>query len=139
MPTIRTGYWIRVENNEVKDVWDSAPADTAGWTTGVEVLPDLTPNREIMTTHQFDLTKNPIEIIWGKRDLLVDERKSSLIGQAQGQFQQVVQQQMMLQMSPNPSEEFDTTIVTAAKATMQARIDLVNAAVTHEDVDALME
>ena len=139
MPTIRTGYWIRVENGEVKDVWDSAPADAAGWTTGVEVLPDLIPNREIITTHQFDLTKNPIEIIWGKRDLLVDERKSSLIGQAQAQFQQVVQQQMMLQMSANPAEEFDTTIVTTAKATMQARIDAVNAAVTHEDVDALME
>jgi len=139
MPTIRTGYWIRVENNEVKDVWDSAPADTAGWTTGVEVLPDLTPNREIITTHQFDLTKNPIEIIWGKRDLLVDERKQSLAGQAQAEFQQVVQQQMMLQMSPNPSEEFDTNVVTTAKAVMQARIDAVNAAVTHEDVDALME
>jgi hypothetical protein len=139
MSTIRTGYWIRVENGEVKDVWDSAPADTAGWTTGVEVLPDLTPNREIITTHQFDLTKNPIEIIWGKRDLLVDERKSSLIGQAQAQFQQVVQQQMMLQMSANPAEEFDTTIVTTAKTVMQARIDAINAAVTHEDIDALME
>ncbi len=82
MPT-RSGYNVRVQNGQVTDCWDTpAPEGQDGWSAAVEITPDLTPNREILTTHSFDITKNPIEIVWGKRELTVDERKGSLIGQA---------------------------------------------------------
>jgi hypothetical protein len=139
MSTIKTGYWVRVVADAVTDCWDTPPPDgQTGWFEAVEVVPDLINNREVLTTHAFDISKSPIEIVWGKRDLEVDERKGALIGQAKGMFQQVVQQQMQLQMSADPSEEFDTSVVDAAKSTMNARIAEVEAAVTHEDVDALM-
>ena len=139
MSTIKTGYWVRVVNDTVTECWDTTPpAGQDGWQEAVEVLPDTVPNREIITTHSFDITKTPVEIVWGKRDLEIDERKGSLIGQAKGTFQQVVHQQMQLQMSADPAEEFDTTIVDAAKATMTARIAVIEAATTHEEVDALL-
>ena len=45
MPT-KTGYWIRVKNGKVTDVWDYKPsaeklATEGGWREAVEVLPDL--------------------------------------------------------------------------------------------------
>ena len=139
MSTIKTGYWVRVVNDAVTECWDTTPpAGQDGWQEAVEVLPDTVPNREIITTHSFDITKTPVEIVWGKRDLEVDERKGSLIGQAKGTFQQVVHQQMQLQMSADTAEEFDTAIVDAAKATMTARIAVIEAATTHEEVDALL-
>jgi hypothetical protein len=63
MPT-RSGYNVRVQNGQVTDVWDTpAPEGQDGWSPAVEITPDLTENREIITTHTIDITKNPIEII----------------------------------------------------------------------------
>jgi hypothetical protein len=136
---IKTGYWVKIVADAVVECWDTTPpVGQDGWREAVEVTPDLTPNREIMTTHTFDITKTPAEIVWGKRDLSVDERKGTLVGQANEQFQKVVQTQMRLQMSANPSEEFDITAITTAKTTLTARLAEIDAATTHEDVDALM-
>lgn len=140
MPT-RSGYNVRVQNGKVTDCWDTpAPEGQSGWSAAVEITPDLTPNREILTTHTFDITKNPIEIVWGKRELSVDERKGSLIGQANFE---VIRLENQLEMKRNMLEFADqiSTLeaeIEAAKSTRDARVIQVNAAATHEDVDALM-
>jgi hypothetical protein len=77
----------------VKQVWDYKPdasrmAAESGWRAASEVKPDLVDNREIMTTHSFDLDADPAQIVWGKRELTVDERKGALIGQANAEFQE---------------------------------------------------
>lgn len=141
MPT-RTGYWIRVKNGTVTDVWDYAPdparrAAEPGWREAVEIHPDLTPNREIYTSHTFNIDVEPAQIVWGKRELTLDERKGALIGQAKGEFQRVVNEQMRLQMNDNPAEEYDPAAVQTAKDAMNARIAQIDAATTHEQVDAL--
>jgi hypothetical protein len=92
MPT-KTGYWIRVKNGKVTDVWDYKPsaeklASEAGWREAVEIMPDLVANREIMTTHQINIDVEPAEIVWSKRELEVDERKDGLRSQAKAAFKQ---------------------------------------------------
>lgn len=143
MPTTRTGYWIRVKNGQVTDVWDYAPdparkAAEPGWQEAVEIFPDITPNREIVTSHTFNLDATPAQIVWGKREVTVDERQGSLIGQAKGEFQRVVQEQMQRQINDNPAEEYDPAAVQTAKDAMNAKIAAVDAATTHEALDALM-
>ena len=139
---IKEGYNIRVQNGQVTDVWDTpAPEGQDGWTSAVEVTPDLTPNREILTTHSIDITKSPIEIVWGKRDLSVDERKDSLKGQANFEVQRLQMQLNMKQMNPDADAgeiaALEAEIATAT-STRDARIAQIDTAVTHEDVDALM-
>jgi hypothetical protein len=68
-------------------VWDYKPSDDklaaeSGWREAVEIMPDLVANREIMTTHQIDIDVEPAQIVWSKRELEVDERKSGLESQA---------------------------------------------------------
>ena len=41
-------------------------------------------------------------------------------------------------MSEDPAEEFDTQAVIDAKAAYATRVAALNAAVTHEDLDALV-
>jgi hypothetical protein len=140
MPT-QTGFWIQVKNGEVKQVWDYAPdasrrAAESGWREAVEVKPDLVDNREIMTTHSFDLDADPAQIVWGKRELTVDERKGALIGQANAEFQEVVNAQMQIEMADDDASG-DLDAVAAAKAVKDARIAAINAATTHEDVDVI--
>ena len=140
MPT-QTGFWIQVKNGEVKQVWDYKPdasrmAAESGWRAASEVKPDLVDNREIMTTHSFDLDADPAQIVWAKRELTVDERKGALIGQANVAFQEVVNAQMQIEMADDDASG-DLEAVSTAKAAKDARIAAINAATTHDEVDAL--
>jgi len=140
MPT-QTGFWIQVKNGEVKQVWDYKPdasrmAAESGWRAASEVKPDLVDNREIMTTHSFDLDADPAQIVWAKRELTVDERKGALIGQANSAFQEVVNAQMQIEMADDDASG-DLEAVSTAKAAKDARIAAINAATTHDEVDAL--
>ena len=111
-------------------------AEEGGWRAASEVKPDLVDNREIMTTHSFDLDADPAQIVWGKRELTVDERKGALIGQAKAEFQEVVNAQLQIEMADDDASG-DLDAVSAAKAVKDARIAAINAATTHEDVDVI--
>jgi len=141
MPT-QTGFWIQVKNGEVKQVWDYAPdasrqAAEGGWREAVEVKPDLTDNREIITTHSFDLTADPAQIVWAKRELTVDERKGALRSQANAEFQQAVDAEVAKQLDDDPTTVYDPDVVATAQATLNTKLAAIDAATTHEDVDAL--
>lgn len=143
MSTIKTGFWVRAHNGNVTDCWDYKPSNEKinsepGWREAVEVIPDTVPNREYITTHAFDLAKTPAEIVWSKASLSVDDRRGSLKGQAKGVFNQALQEQARLEMSDNANEALDLEAVTTARATLTARVAALDAAVTHEDLDALM-
>lgn len=125
----------------MKQVWDYAPdasrrAAESGWKEAVEVKPDLVDNREIMTTHSFDLDADPAQIVWAKRELTVDERKGALRGQANAEFQAVVDAQLQIEMADDDASG-DLEAVSTAKAAKDARIAAINAATTHDEVDAL--
>ena len=140
MPT-QAGFWIQVKNGEVKQVWDYKPdasrmAAESGWRAASEVKPDLVDNREIMTTHSFDLDADPAQIVWAKRELTVDERKGALRNQANAEFQEVVNAQLAIEMADDDASG-DLDAVSAAKAVKDARIAAINAATTHDEVDAL--
>ena len=111
-------------------------AEEGGWRAASEVKPDLVDNREIMTTHSFDLDADPAQIVWGKRELTVDERKGALIGQANAEFQAVVDAQMQIEMADDDASG-DLDAVAAAKAVKDAKIVAINTATTHEDVDVI--
>ena len=143
MSTIKTGFWVRAVGGNVTDCWDYKPsegkmASEPGWREAVEVIPDTVPNRESVTTHTFDLSKTPAEIVWSKASLSVDDRRGSLKSQAKGVFNQALQEQARLEMSEDASEALDLEIITTARATLTARLAALDAAVTHEDIDALM-
>jgi hypothetical protein len=141
---IKTGYWIRVKNGQIKDVWDYKPnaeklASEPGWREAVEVMPDLVPNREIMTTHQINIDVEPAEIVWSKREVEVEERKDGLRGEAKAAFRTVVDAEIAKETDAYPETQYDAAVVDAARIIFEARMDEIAAATTHEAVDALME
>ena len=141
MPT-KTGYWIRVKNGKVTDVWDYKPsaeklASESGWREAVEIMPDLVANREIMTTHQINIDVEPAEIVWSKRELEVDERKDGLRLQAKAAFKAVVDSETAKETDQWPETQYDAAVVEAARAAFEARRTAIAAATTHEEVDAL--
>jgi hypothetical protein len=143
MPT-KTGYWLRVKNGKVTDVWDYKPSDEKlaaepGWREAVEIMPDLVANREIITTHQINIDVEPAEIVWSKREVEVAERKDGLVAQAKAQFKAVVDAEVAKETDQWPETQYDAAAVEAARAVFEARRIAIAAAITHEDVDALGE
>jgi hypothetical protein len=141
MPT-KTGFWIRVKNGQVTDVWDYKPsadklASEPGWREAVEVMPDLVANREMVTAHHFNIDVEPAQIVWGKRDIEVDERKDGLRGSAKAEFKAVVDAEVAKETDQYPETQYDAAVVDAARVVFEARMDEIAAATTHEAVDAL--
>ena len=142
MPT-KAGFWIRVKNGQVTDVWDYRPSDDKlakepGWREAVEVMPDLAANREIVTTHHFDIDVTPAQIVWGKRAIEVEERKDGLRGNAKAAFKAVVDAEIAKETDQYPETQYDPAVVDAARGVFEARMDAIALATTHEDVDALL-
>jgi len=122
-------------------VWDYAPPveeieAAVGWCEAVEIFPDVVENREIITTHTINIDTIPAEIVWSKRDITVEERKSILIHLAKANFKEVVDAQLAIEMAEDDASG-DLEAVSAAKAVKDARIAAINAATTHEEVDLL--
>jgi hypothetical protein len=141
MPT-KAGFWIRVKNGQVTDVWDYRPSDDKlakepGWREAVEVMPDLVPNREMVTTHHFDIDVTPAQIVWGKRAIEVEERKDGLRAAAKAAFKAVVDAEVAKETDEYPETQYNQQTVDAARLDFELRMDAIAAATTHEDVDAL--
>jgi len=126
--------YVQVINGEVKEVWDTAPADGVGnngWKNAIEVRPNIAPNRQMYTGHSFDLNTDPVQIIWGTRDVTVDERKDGMRANANFKYEQLVNQKSM------PESTVTDADIATALATKDSTIAAINAATTHDQLDAI--
>lgn len=126
---------VKVENLKVTQVWDTTPPEgEAGWKAAVEVKPAITANRQAYDGHTFDVSVDPVQIVYAVRDITVDDRKSGLIGAAKGTYSQVANEQSRLEADDASG---DTAAVSTAKDVKDASIVAINACTTHEELDAL--
>ena len=123
---------VRIENGEVKDVWDTPPDGREGWKSAIEIKPAITPHRQYYTAHTFDLTKDPVEIVYGVADVTVAERKESMKQQARMAFNRLFRQQ-----AENPST-YDPVALQAAKDSVAPKQAAIDACTTHDELDALL-
>lgn len=128
-------HYVQVLNGEVKQVWDTPPAEGVGnngWKNAVEVRPAITAHRQGYTAHRFDLATDPVQIIWNTYNITVADRKSGMIANANMGFQMEMQRQAM-----NPAN-YDPAALAAAQAAIAPKVAAINAATTHDDLDALL-
>ena len=68
--------YVQIVNGQVAQCIDStppSPVGTDGWKNAVEVRPTIVPNRQGYTAHTFDLTTDPVQIVYGVFDISVME------------------------------------------------------------------
>ena len=129
--------YVRLVDGEVIQVWDTPPPEReTGWQAAVEVRPEIADGRQVYDGHTFDLTSDPVEIVYSVRDLTVDDHKGSLINNVKSEYQQVANEQTRLELEGN-GMDIDTLI--AAKTAKDAKLVDINACTTHDDLDALAE
>jgi hypothetical protein len=127
--------FAKVVNDEVTQVWDTQPpAGESGWKSAVEVKPAITANRQTYDGHTFDVSVDPVQIVYAVKDITVDDRKGGLIGAAKGTYSQVANEQARLEADDASG---DTAAVSTAKDVKDASIAAINACTTHDELDAL--
>ena len=123
--------YVRIENGEVKNCQDKTD-DRPGWKSAVEVRPTIIPHRQVHSNHIFDLTKDPVEIIYLIEDVEVNLRKDTLKSKSEFLFKQVVEIQGLLDRSQYNAEAIET-----ARQQMNTKIASIDACTTHDQLDAL--
>ena len=119
--------WVKVSNDVVVQCWDTPPpAGEEGWRDAIEVRPVVTQYREVYGQHYFDLTKTPVEIVWPIEAVSVEDRKASMLSHAEF---------LSKKGEPGTNEaDFDPV---AAQALYLTRVAAIEAAQTHDDLDAV--
>ena len=128
-------HFVQVLNGEVKQVWDTTPSEGVGnngWKNAVEVRPAITAHRQGYTAHRFDITTDPVQIIWDTYDISASDRKNGMSSNAGFTFQQVVNEQ-----ARNPAT-YDAAAIETARQAMIAKQAAIDACTTHDDLDALL-
>ena len=129
--------YVRVVDGEVKQVWSTPPPEgETGWKSAIEVHPEIIQGRQVYTGHTFDLTSDPVEIVYNVRDLTVVQHKEWMISQDTSEYQQVADEQTQLEVTDASG---DAAVVSAAKDAKDAKLTAINACFTHDDLDALAE
>lgn len=140
MPTVKTGFWVQVVDGQVRQCWDYKPPqakmdEEGGWQEAVEIHPDIIPEREVITNHHFDVTVSPVQIVWNKRDVSVQERVNGLRDRIKNSFQKVVESEIAKETDPWLDTHYDANVVEAARQAYLNRLSQINGLSTHDDVD----
>ena len=119
--------WVKVSNDTVVQCWDTPPpAGEEGWREAIEVRPPVTAYREVYGQHYFDLTKTPVEIVWPIEAVSIEDRKAGALSSAKF---------LSEKGEPGTSPaDFDPV---AAQALYLTRVAAIEAAETHDDLDAV--
>jgi hypothetical protein len=124
--------YVRIEDGEVKDCWDTPPDGRPGWKNAIEVKPTINSHRQHYTAHTFDLTKDPVEIVYGVVDFSIDERKGQMKQNAEIEFTMLFTRQAMAPLT------YDPVALQAAKDAIAPRKAAIDACTTHDELDALL-
>lgn len=124
--------YVQVINGEVKQVWDTTPpAGEEGWREAVEVRAPIQSGRQAYTAHRYDLTTTPVQIIWDTYEITVEQRKSDM--KLNADFPAIrMQREMEIDPQSHTAEE-----LASAQATAAAKKAAIDAATTHDQLDAL--
>ena len=127
---------IRVENNEVVECLDYLPTNASGdWRIAIEIQPSLITGRQIIGSHSFDLTKNPVEILWSVIDLGIQDRKDSLLQQLNQESYKIVQEELIKEFEGQSSNFTFVQVAITAYRNKRAQIEALS---THDEIDTFI-
>lgn len=127
--------FVKIINDEVTKVWDTPPpSGDTDWRAAIEVRPTIDFTRFCYTQHTFDLTKDPVEIVWGTCEITVDERKDSMKSAVRAEYEQIANEELRKDIDGGNG---NVAVVQAASAVYKVKVAQIDAATTHEELDAI--
>jgi hypothetical protein len=126
--------YVQVLNDAVKHCWDTKPTEGVGnngWKEAIEVKPEIVAGRQRYAAHVFDITKDPVEIVYPVIDITVDERKAAMLAEVKA-----IPKQLERSMATGATP-FDAEKIAAAETYIVPKVAAINACTSHDDLEAL--
>lgn len=125
---------IRVENNQVVECLDYLPENAVGdWRVAVEIQPIFISGRQMIGSHTFDLTKNPVEIVWSVLDIDVEDRKSQIMAILNQKSYEIVHEELMKEFEGVSSDFY--LVQSAIEVYRQKRNEILLLS-SHDQIDS---
>jgi hypothetical protein len=135
-----SNYWVRVENGNVVECLEYDPQREGDWREAIEIKPNLVANHQVIEGHTFDISKNPVEIVWAKRDLSIEERKDSLLSLVTEHERNTIREQISKELDCSCDSDgiccVDTLI--SSLAMVRQKKTQISSFTTHEQIDSYM-
>lgn len=132
-----SNYWVRIENSKVVECLSSHPGTNGDWREAIEIVPEIIPGRQIIEGHEFDITKNPVEVLWKVKELSINERKQSLLSRAILLNQNIIQFELNKEFNCSCNSEDQCCIDTITEKINKIREKRaeINTLSSHEEID----
>lgn len=123
-------------------VWDYSPSEEQkqteeGWKESVEIIPDTVFEREVVTTFTVNTDATPVEIVWAKRSVPVEDRIIAKVHELNFEFKNFVDAQMLVELDETENS-VDLDAIAAQKTLKDDRVAQVKTATTHEELEAIL-
>lgn len=133
-------FWVKVKDGEVLEVWNEQPnqdeLDSGLWREAVEVFPEYISGRETINGHTIDITQDPVQIIYGKISIGLDNRVRHAKFSAQLSYKGVVTEETEGILLDTPVDA-DMDRITNAKNRLNSILSSLDSVTTHEEFEAL--
>ena len=133
-------FWVKVKDGEVLEVWNEQPTqdelDSGLWREAVEVFPEYISGRETINGHTIDITQDPVQIIYGKLSIGLDNRVSHAKYSAQMSYKEVVTEETEGVLLDTPVDA-DMDRITNAKNRLNSILSSLDSVTTHEEFEDL--
>lgn len=128
--------WVLVKNGSVVKCLTNKINDGGDWREAIEV-PITVPPRHVIDGHYFDVTKNPVEIIYKTKEVSLEERKSSLVYRLVNKKMEEIQKELLKNMDLNCIEECCSDTILNCVNFIKEKKSIVSSANSHEELDAI--
>ena len=128
---------VRIENNEVVECLGYLPNRPGDWREAIDIEPTLNPTRQIRGSHTFDISKNPVEIVWGVIDLSPEDRRMTIRNKLIAELKIKVREEMDKEFTDG--DVANMTLVNSLMEQIRSKNQEIDALVTHEQIDEYMQ
>lgn len=131
-----SNLWVLIKNGSVVKCLTNKTNEAGDWREAVEVPLNMPP-RHIIDGHYFDISKNPVEIIYKTKEVTVEDRKSSLISRIIGSKNEELQKEIIKNFDLNCDSECCENKIMECVNFMKEKKAQISSLQNHDDIDSI--
>jgi hypothetical protein len=132
-----TTFKVKINDNGMINLWkqeSSQPSDTDTWRDAIELEAEPTVTTRYLVIPQYDLSTSPVGISYQVIESTVAERQQLELRKVKNTFLTTINS--MLHLVITDQTVFDITVIEQAKITLDANIQSITSATTHDELDS---
>lgn len=126
-------FKIKVNGSPTPEIFNIPFLSDTEWKDAIELHEKpIVDSKQIVVSH-YNYDTTPIEITYSTVDTTISERKDICVKNVKHQFILLVNSHVY-----SPNNDYDIEVITAYYRSLISKIESINSATTHEELDAIV-